>query len=64
MKIEFIQYPYLFTDTGARIEIDTVDGVPRVGAEIVPAVDDHNYIFKVLSVTVDTECVGGVCPTR
>lgn len=34
MVINFISYPFVFTDTGRRIEIDKINGTPRVGATL------------------------------
>ena len=61
MKIVHIQYPYVITDDGHQIAIDGIEGIPRVGSELVPA-DDVGW--KVSAVTADIECVNGVCPIK
>ena len=57
MKIEFIAYPYVFTDQGTRHHIKEISGTPRVGSEL----DEE---LKVLSSTSNSDCVGGACPIR
>lgn len=57
MKIEFINYPYVFTDEGTRHEISEINGTPRVGAML----DEE---LNVLNNAVDSDCVNGVCPIK
>lgn len=57
MTIEFINYPYVFTDQGTRHEISEIKGTPRVGAVL-------DADLNVLSSAVDTDCVNGVCPVK
>lgn len=57
MKIEFISYPYVFTDEGTRHHVEEITGTPRVGAEL----DEK---LKVISDTSNSDCVGGVCPIK
>lgn len=57
MKIEFINYPFVFTDKGTRHEIDEINGTPRVGAEL----DDE---LNVVRSVADGDCVNGVCPVK
>ena len=60
MKVEYINYPYVYTDTGQRLEISELDGTPRVGSDLV----ETDGKIKVLAVTSDSECVGNVCPIK
>jgi len=57
MIIEFINYPYVFTDTGARHLIKDIKGIPVVGSTLD---DDLNVTSK----TSDSDCVSGVCPVK
>jgi len=57
MKIEFINYPWAFTDTGRRIRIGDVKGNVSVGVVL----DEE---LKVISNATDNSCVSGVCPIR
>lgn len=57
MKIEFIAYPYVFTDEGTRHHIKEITGTPRVGSEL----DEE---LTVMNNTANSDCVGGVCPIR
>ena len=34
MKIEHINYPYVFTDEGTRHNVSEIKGTPRVGATL------------------------------
>lgn len=57
MKIEFINYPYVFTDEGTRHNIGEIKGIPRVGSVL-------DESLNVLSQDVDSDCVSGVCPVK
>lgn len=57
MKIEFINYPFVFTDEGSRHHVEDIKGTPRVGAEL-------DGELNVLSNVSNSDCVGGVCPIR
>jgi hypothetical protein len=57
MKIEFIAYPYVFTDEGTRYHIKEIKGTPRVGSEL-------DEVLAILSNTANSDCVGGACPIR
>ena len=57
MKIEFINYPFVFTDEGSRHHVQEINGTPRVGAEL-------DKELKVLSNVTNSDCVNGVCPIR
>lgn len=57
MKIEFINYPFVFTDAGTRHHVEELNGTPRVGSEI----DEQ---LNVLNSTSNSDCVNGVCPIR
>jgi hypothetical protein len=67
MKIVHIQYPYVITDEGQRIDIDAIHGTPKVGSELVEdefELGGANGYYNILAVTSDSECVSGVCPVR
>ncbi len=57
MKIEFINYPYVFTDEGTRIHVEDIKGTPRVGSEI----DEQ---MTIMNSNANSDCVNGVCPIR
>lgn len=57
MKIDFIQYPFVFTDAGSRHLVEDIKGTPRVGAEL-----DNE--LNVMSNVTNSDCVNGVCPIR
>lgn len=61
MKIEFIQYPYLFTDNGKRLHSSQVVGNIRVGVDL-EEIDENT--FRVTGNLVDDGCVNGVCPIK
>lgn len=61
MKIEYIKFPYIFTDTGERINLLDVEGVAKVGYELETV---ENGKYKIVASTSDSECVGGVCPIK
>jgi hypothetical protein len=52
MKIEFINYPFVFTDDGRRLHINELNGTPRVGSLI----DEE---MNIVSGNNDDGCVGG-----
>lgn len=57
MKIEFINYPYVFTNEGSRHHIEDIKGTPRIGAEL-------DLELNVVSNNANSDCVNGVCPIR
>jgi len=57
MKIEFINYPYVFTDAGTRHNVNEIKGTPRVGAML-------DQDLQVMNNAVDSDCVNGVCPIK
>lgn len=57
MKIEFINYPYVFTDEGTRIHVEDIKGTPRVGSEI-------DSQMTIMNSNANSDCVNGVCPIR
>jgi hypothetical protein len=57
MKIDFINYPFVFTDEGTRHQINEIKGTPRVGAML----DEE---LNVLNNAVDSDCINGVCPVK
>lgn len=60
MRIDFIHYPYAFTNDGRRIDIREIEGHPQVGV-LLEIVEDK---YRVVGILEDSECVGGVCPVR
>ena len=60
MIITYINYPYVYTDIGKRINIEKIEGNPVVGSQLV----ENDYTYKVMAATSDSECVNGVCPVR
>ena len=58
MKIEFINYPFVFTDQGTRHEISEINGNPRVGAVL----DEELNVVN--GAAVDVDCINGVCPVK
>lgn len=61
MVIEYISYPFLYTNDGNRIAITNVVGHPKVGSELIIREDGE---YCVLASTSDNECVNGVCPIK
>ncbi len=57
MKIEFINFPFVFTDEGTRHHVSEINGTPRVGCEL-------DQELNVMNNNVNSDCVGGVCPIR
>lgn len=57
MKIEFINYPYVFTDAGTRHNVTEIKGTPRVGAML-------DQDLQILNNAVDSDCINGVCPVK
>jgi len=60
MKIEFINYPYAYTDTGERIEIKDISTQPNVGDQLEMVGEK----YKVMASSADSDCVSGVCPIK
>jgi len=60
MKIDFIHYPYAFTNDGKRIDVREIEGHPYVG--VVLELVDNKY--RVKGISDDSECVGGACPIK
>jgi hypothetical protein len=58
MKIEFINYPFVFTDKGTRHTIGEIKGEPRVGATL----DENLNVIN--GASVDVDCINGVCPIK
>lgn len=57
MKVEFINYPFVFTDAGTRHHVEDIKGTPRVGSEL-------DAELNVMNSTSNSDCVNGVCPIR
>lgn len=57
MVIEYIDSPFVYTDTGDRLEINKLKGTPRIGSHI-------NDNMEVTSGVYDPDCVGGSCPIK
>lgn len=60
MKIEFINFPFAFTNTGQRIEINKINQHPSVGALL----KENGDRYDVINAEVDENCVNGVCPIK
>lgn len=60
MKIEFINFPFVFTNTGQRIEISKINQHPSVGALL----KENGERYDVINAEVDENCVNGVCPIK
>lgn len=60
MKIDFIHYPYAFTNDGKRIDVREIEGNPHVGV-VLEVVNDK---YRVKGIADDSDCVGGVCPIK
>jgi|BioPla2DNA2_1021312.scaffolds.fasta_scaffold100509_1 hypothetical protein len=60
MSIVFIQYPYVFTNNGKRLNINEIAGHIKVGAMI----EEVEGKYKIVGNYNDSECVSGVCPIR
>jgi len=60
MKINFIHYPYAFTNDGKRIDVREIEGNPHVGV-VLEVVNDK---YRVKAISNDSDCVGGVCPIK
>ena len=58
--VEFIQFPFAFTNDGKRINIKEVEGSVRVGSKI----EEVEGKYRVIGSSNDSECVSGVCPIR
>lgn len=61
MKVENVIGTYVFTDTGERIHVNEICGVPKPGYELEIGVDGE---YNILASTNDSDCVGGVCPIK
>lgn len=61
MKIVHIRYPYIITDTGEKIDIIKIQGLVRMGSELVLA---ENGMYHIRVSTNDGDCVNGVCPVK
>jgi len=60
MKIDFIHFPYAFTNDGKRIDVRDIEGNPHVGV-VLEVVNDK---YRVKGISNDSDCVGGVCPIK
>ena len=58
MIINFIQFPYVYTDTGERILIADCVQQPRVGDRL--EFDEDMKLYKVYK-SSDEACVSGIC---
>jgi hypothetical protein len=66
MKIDFINFPFAYTDTGARINVNNISGSPFVGSSLqhIGKNEDDEDLYEVNGSEVDPDCVGGVCPIK
>ncbi|MDO9518438.1 MAG: hypothetical protein Q7J10_10400 [Methanosarcinaceae archaeon] len=60
MKIDFIHYPYAFTNDGKRIDVREIEGHPHVGV-VIEIVGDK---YRVAGISDESDCVSGVCPIK
>jgi len=60
LKIDFIDYPYAFTNDGRRIDVREIEGHPYVSV-VLELVDER---YRVKGISEDSECVGGACPIK
>lgn len=58
MKIEFIQFPHVYTETGERILIADCVQQPRIGDRL--EFNDEIKLYKVYK-SSDEACVSGIC---
>ncbi|WZL81414.1 hypothetical protein QBE53_16695 [Vallitaleaceae bacterium 9-2] len=61
MRIEHIQYPFIFTDDGQRIHAKQVVGNIFKGATLKQT---QEQAYEVVGIQADENCVNGVCPVR
>ncbi len=61
MRIEHIQYPFIFTDDGQRIHAKQVVGNIFKGATLT---EKEENAYEVVGIEADENCVNGVCPVR
>jgi hypothetical protein len=66
MKIDFINFPFVYTSTGERIMIKNLNRSPSVGATLKPIEKNEHgeSLYDVTGSDVDPDCVGGVCPIK
>ena len=62
MKIAFINFPHVFTDTGERILISDCIQQPKVGDRLER--DDDLQLYKVYHVGDSAECASGLCEIK
>ena len=60
MIIEYINYPFVYTDDGYKINISQIEGTPRIGSELI----SNGDFYTISAITSDTECINGVCPIK
>ena len=58
MIIDYVHYPFIYTDTGKRVHFDELTGKPNVGDELT---DD---LIVVKTQYSDVDCPNGVCPIK
>lgn len=61
MIITHIQYPYVFTDTGARISVEDINTTPKVGGRLISSENDK---YDMQMTSDNSDCVNGVCPIK
>jgi hypothetical protein len=64
VQVVYIQYPHVYTDDGQRIQIENIEGHPKIGSELINAPVTFDKLWIVQAVTSDSECVSGVCPIK
>jgi len=60
MKIDFINHPYAYTNSGRRLHVSEISGGVRVGVSI----EEKDGRYAVTGNNADPDCVGGVCPIK
>ena len=60
MKINYISFPYAYTDTNERIHISEIQGNVQRDAVL----EKTNTGYKIIGNANDESCPNGVCPVR
>ena len=60
MKVEMIVFPYVFTNTGDRINLGDIYSQPSVGDVLV----ESGNGYEVVKAGESSECVSGLCDLK
>jgi len=60
MKVENIIFPYVYTNTGDRINLGDIYSQPSVGDSLI----ESGSGYEVVKVGDYSDCVSGVCPIK